>query len=106
MVKQEALLKNWHFVWLEHDQSNVAVGYVYGHPRFTAGDFIHTSKIINYNVKNGIIETLHTYYKLEDYEYYEAAEECEFEGQASEGGSTVSKGTIPLRCRKQLGSER
>lgn len=55
--KQEASLRDWEFEWLELHSCNIAIGNVSGHPLFPDGQRIHTSKIINYNVKNGIIET-------------------------------------------------
>jgi hypothetical protein len=40
------------------------VGYVFGHPGATAGQFIYTSPILSVN--KGSIETLHTVYVLGD----------------------------------------
>lgn len=58
-VKQEALLRDWQFY------GETVTGRVYGHPRFKDGTRIHTSRIVNF--KNGVVETLHTYYRLEGY---------------------------------------
>lgn len=66
VIKQEALLKHYHF---EYDY---ATGHVYGHPKFRDGTYIHTSRIVNFNKRVGVIETLHTFYKLEGYEREEA----------------------------------
>lgn len=56
--KQEARLENWfkdgHMYW----------GNAYGHPKFKDGCFLHTSAIVKENLEAGVIETLHTYYKL------------------------------------------
>lgn len=67
-MKQEALLKNWEFEWLNGAQCNILHGDVYGHPEFKDGQRIHTSKVLEVNQKYGIAETLHTFYKLEGYE--------------------------------------
>ena len=61
MHKQEASLRNWRF------EGPVLIGNVYGHPRFPNGHKIHTSRIVNFNKRSGIVETLHTFYRLEDY---------------------------------------
>jgi len=105
-MKQEALLRNWRFEWLEGEQCNVAIGNVYGHPRFPDGYRIHTSKIVDWAVNYGVIQTLHTYYQLEDYEQYEVDESSELERRPSEGNTAVSKNVIPLRQRVKLGRER
>ena len=102
-MKQEASLRNWHFEWLPYERCNIAIGDVYGHPNFSDGYRIHTSKIIDFSKRYGVIQTLHTFYQLEDYEYYDPTEESELEGQASEGSRDVPADIIPLRQRKSLG---
>jgi len=68
MPKQEASLRNWKLHWLPPPEDcQVACGEVYGHPKFPDGRRIHTSQIVNFNSKHGIVETLHTFYRLEDY---------------------------------------
>lgn len=64
MLKQEALLRNWRFI--KEGDAIMVVGTVYGHPRFPDGHRIHTSKVLRYNPKPDVVETLNTFYKLED----------------------------------------
>lgn len=71
MVKQEALIRNWQI------DGEVLIGEVYGHPRIIDGHRVRTSTIVKFNKKAGIVETLHTYYKLEGYnESEESTEGC------------------------------
>lgn len=93
MSKQEASLRNWQFCGL------IAYGDVYGHPRFPPGHCVHTSKIIALNKRAGIIETLHTFYRLEGYtlESEESPQICELERRLGESHPTVPKSTEPLR---------
>ena len=87
MPKQEASLRNWKIDGL------IAYGNIYGHPNFLNGHFIHTSTIITLNKQAGIIETLHTFYRLEGYnlESEESPEICELEKLLGECNPNVSK---------------
>ena len=100
MNKQEAVLKNWEFVWLEGENANILLGNVFGHPRFREGHRIHTSAVVNFNLQYGIAETLHTFYRLEDYEYEEVAESSELERPTGEGSSVIPARVIALCKRK------
>lgn len=64
-IKGEATLKSWRFVKAD-DGAIIVLGTVYGHWRIPDGHRIHTSRVVNYNPRADVVETLHTFYKLED----------------------------------------
>lgn len=62
--KQKARLENWHLRSNGFDGETRLHGQVYGHPRFKDGDAVITSKLINKDWKNNLVETLNTIYTL------------------------------------------
>lgn len=94
MHKQEASIQNWEFV--PTAEGYVVIGYVKGHPKFQDGRRIHTSLVIGFNLRYGIVETLHTFYRLEDYEYEEVVESSKLKRPVSEGCCVVPASVIAL----------
>ena len=59
-------LKNWTIQFDFEDVPIVAHGEVYGNPKFKDGTTIATSRILNFDRDNKILETLNNTYTLED----------------------------------------
>jgi len=61
------LLKNASFYYDQNDTER-AMGEVYGHPMFSDGESIITSEIIGFDVPNNIVETLNSRYEIQNWQ--------------------------------------
>lgn len=62
MAKPFVVIQNW--TVCNGDGYKFMRGQVIGHPDFTNGDVIRTSRIVNIDLDNDEVETLNTIYKL------------------------------------------
>lgn len=60
------LMKDWHIIKLFNEGARLQ-GFVFGHPKFQDGTEVITSEVQSYDPKNGIVKTVFTEYKLEDF---------------------------------------
>lgn len=58
-MKKSARLENWYV-----GDYDLIYGEVYGHPNFTDGTFIRTSRVVSLDKINNKAETLNTMYEL------------------------------------------
>ena len=83
MPKPEVTIENWGVVqgisthsFGHLHSSNRLVGHVFGHARIPNTSVIYTSPILSVDLNKGVVETLHTTYRLgrvnDDYKYWES----------------------------------